>query len=347
MKRLLGGAVMAMAMMGQQCPPGQKDGGAPGEPAWQVVAEGTAVGGAVLSVWGASAQDVFLVGGSLGNGGESVVWHHDGTALQRLHPGGTETYWWVSGWDGTHVYMVGEHGRVTTYNGQSFQDLPRPLDVTLWGVQAFAADDVWVVGGSPGRHTSQPNDIVRHYNGTDWVEETLPGTPLGASLFKVWGTSAQDLYVVGEYGTLWHRSATGWVLQSADYSPALAQGTLFTVHGCDTGNVWAVGGNALLHQTGGVWAPHPEATVRGANGINCSAGAVTVVGFGGLKLRITDTGVQDATFDQPFGDMHAAWTDEGGNVWVVGGDWLSPARPGVDREGLLARFSAQPPPALQ
>jgi hypothetical protein len=320
------------------------DAGQPPVATWHAALEGEAVGGALLSVWGASPTDVWAVGGTLGNGGENVVLRYDGTRLTRVSPGGTHTWWWVAGSAANNVWMVGESGHATRWDGSAFVAHDVPLNVTLWGVWTDAPDNVWVVGGTPGGGAGRPNDVVFHWDGSAWTQETLPGVPRNASLFKVWGTSSTDLYAVGEFGTIWHREGTTWTLESATYAPPLATGTLFTVWGCDAANVFAVGGSAILHRTAAGWAKTSATMAGGANGVTCANNVVQVVGFGGLKLRGEGETWTDQSFASPFGDMHASWADGAGNIWAVGGDWLSPARNGVVRDGLLARYSVTAPP---
>jgi len=212
------------------------------------------------------------------------------------------------------------------------------LDTTLWGAMAFSANDVWAVGGMPGRPSGAPNDVVLHYNGTQWTQEVLPGTARNVALLKVWGTSAEDLYVVGERGTIWHRSAAGWELQSALHSPALADGTLFSVHGCSATELYAAGGNTLLKSNGMAWEKLTEPALRVANGLSCGAGRLTVVGFSGLKVRREGAATLDDTRTQPFDNLHAAWTAPNGDIWVVGGDWVSSSTAGSVREGVIGRY---------
>jgi hypothetical protein len=93
-------------------------GGSMAPPAWQTVLDGQDLDGVVLSVWGSAPGDVYAVGGPLGNEGfETLAVHFDGAAWQRLHPDGSETYWWVAGSGPSDVWMVGEKGRITHWDG--------------------------------------------------------------------------------------------------------------------------------------------------------------------------------------------------------------------------------------
>lgn len=310
----------------------------PDKPGWQVVAEGTQVGGPILSAWGAGGNHLILVGGPVGNGSESLVYRWDGSTVSRLHPGGTETFWWTSGTSPNDVWMVGEHGRITHFDGTNFQDHTRPVDATLWGVIAFAANDVWAVGGMPGRGSAMPNDLVFHFDGTSWARETLPGEARNTALLKTWGTSSNDLYVVGERATIWHRTAAGWTLESALDNPPLATGTLFSVHGCSGDDVYAAGGESLLHRTNGRWSKVALTNATFINGVSCGPGRVVLAGFGGFKMRILDSGTVDESDSRPFADLHGVWNDSEGGSWVVGGDWTSHATNGATREGAIARW---------
>jgi hypothetical protein len=320
----------------------REDGGTSSAAAWQVLHQSEDVGGPILAVWGWDASHLIMVGGSVGNGGESLVYRYDGANLQRLHPGGTQTYWWTHGTGPNDVWMVGERGRITHFDGTTFRDDPVVVDTTLWGVMAFAPNDVWAVGGTTGRMDPMfPHDLVLHFDGTSWTRETLPGAPRNVALLKTWGTSANDLYVVGEAGTLWHRTATGWTAELDGITPRLANGTLFSVHGCGTDDVYAAGGTTLLHRSNGAWARLPVIEGGFGNAVGCTAAQkALVIGFGGMKLRV-DATAPSATEDTllpPFADLHGVWTAPDGTVWVTGGDWLSQASPGAPREGVVARY---------
>jgi len=325
MKRLL----LAAMFLGCSSEPADP----PGPPQWKTVLE-PQLDRALLSVWG-TGNDVFAVGGSLGNGLPSLALRYDGKQWRELSPGGTETFWWVNGTSASDVWMVGENGRIAHFDGSAFQPHMSGTTATLWGVIAFSANDVWAVGGTPGGGTAKPNDVVLHFDGSAWRAETLPDTPLGRSLFKVWGTSASDLYVVGEAGTIWHRKGTSWLLES---KTPLATGTLFTAWGCSANEVWAVGGNDVLRSDGTSWSRVTVDLSSQVNGVSCANGNVAIVGFGGLKQRLVSGKWIDEFAVEPFADLHAVWAAPNGDFWAVGGNWISGPSPGKPRRGVVARF---------
>jgi hypothetical protein len=319
--------------------PVPSDGGAGGgndAAAWQVVLDKGDLDRAVLSVWGSGPSDVYAVGGPLGNGQETLALRFDGAAWKELHPGGAETFWWVSGSGPDDVWMVGEKGRITRWDGSSFTAHASGTTATLWGVWAASKTDAWAVGGTPEGDPAAPDDVVLHWDGSAWTPVALPDPPLGRALYKVWGTSSDDLYVVGEYGTIWHKKGPTWALES---DPPLASATLFTVAGCSASEVYAVGNFDVLRSDGAAWQKLDVALTNGVNGVACgAAGEVVLVGNGGSKQRLVDGAWIDEFDVPPYADLHATWADGAGALWAVGGNFVTMAMPGAPREGVVARF---------
>jgi hypothetical protein len=318
------------------CP---KDDAPPEEspPTWKTVLDQPALDRAVLSLWGTGSRDVFAVGGPLGNGQETLALHFDGDAWTELHPGGTSTFWWVNGSSSNDVWMTGTEGRIAHWDGKTFKDYASGTAATIFGVIAFAPNDAWCVGGTPEGGTAKPNDVVLHYDGTQWTPEVLPGAPLGRTHFKVWGTRSSDLWVVGEATTIWHRAGTTW---SRVDTTKLGGATLRTVTGCAVNDVWAVGDRSVLHFDGTVWSAALSGLFADVNGVAClGVGSTAIVGSGGSKQRLVD-GKWIDEFDQPPPtDLHGAWADvASGAYWAAGGDFASGPSPGTARRGVIARF---------
>lgn len=339
-KGLFAAAFVALIAASAGCPSGDGTGGSgggggPSGPAWQSVYSATDLGGAVLSAWGSSPEDVYLVGGPLGNGGTAVVAHYGKAGWKKLNPGGEDSYWWVTGTGANDLWMVGEKGRITHYDGGAFVEHQRPTTATLWGVWAASPNDVWAVGGTPGGGLGAPNDLVFHWDGASWSQVPLPA-PAGKSLNKVWGTSSQDLYAVGEAGAIWHKKGDTWVNEG---DPPLAQGNLLTVYGCSATDVYAVGGSDVLHSDGTTWTKVDVALSSAVNGVTCSpSGEVLITGFGGSKQRLVGGKWVDEFDVEPFGDFHGAWADSEGSFWIAGGDFVTKASPGKARKANIGRY---------
>jgi hypothetical protein len=319
-----------------------RDGGpdaAPDAPvaSWHTVLQGLKP--ALLCVWGTSPDDVFAVGGPRGNGTPSAVLHYDGHGWRDLAPGGTETFWWAHGTSDQDVWVVGENGRIAHWDGASFVEHSSGTTATLYGVWAVAANDVWAVGGTPEGGTQQRNDVVLHFDGARWTPWHLPQT-LGRAFFKVWGTGADNLYVVGEAATIWHGVGGAWTLES---NPA--RSNLTTVAGCGPNEVYAVGGRDVLRSDGTTWTPVDVTLTNDVSGVACaSSGNVVLVGSGGLKLRMVAGSWHDDFGAEPFNtELHGAWADPTGAYWAAGGDYISSPQPGAPRLGVIGYYGTSVP----
>lgn len=292
----------------------------------------------VLAAWGGGGE-VWFAGGDLGVGGTGpLAGRWDGTRFEELDTGQPNSLWWVWGApDGSAIWMVGERGTVLRRVGDRFEVVPSGTEATLFGVWGSSADDVWIVGGTPG--PDEPDkDLVLHWDGATLAREPLPA-PRGTALLKVWGSGPADVWVTGEGGTLWHRGATGWTDRSAEIGTAYS---LFSVHGCGADDVWVTGGRSIARWDGANWqaVPEAEALVGGsATGVACGPTAVAVVGAGGLKLRFDKASAtwSDETLAEPWGaDFHGTWVSAEGDIWAVGGNYTSPATSIDRRTGVIA-----------
>jgi hypothetical protein len=238
---------------------------------------------------------------------------------------------------------VGEHGRITHWDGATFTELPSGTDATLYGVWAAAPNDAWAVGGTPDQPTSA-NDVVLHWDGSSWKAQAMP-VAKHVAFFKVWGPGSDDIYVVGEAGVIWHR--TGGVFRRE--GEGIATGRLTTVAGCSPTEVYAVGGRDLLVSNGGGWsrAPvDPLSIVNDLNGVSCDHGRVVVVGGGSLKLRLVAGRWESDFGSPPLSDLHGAWVDPTGALWGVGGQFLASPRANATRRGVIGRFTDDAAPAV-
>jgi hypothetical protein len=312
---------------------------APAPLEWTPVLEN--LDGALLSIWGTSERDVWTVGGPLGNSGfESLVMRFDGDVWRRAQTGGAETDWWVHGTGPNDVWLVGEKGRITHWDGTKFEERTSGTTATLFGVWAAAPNDAWAVGGVPDQ-PDQPNDVVLHWDGTSWKPETLPEQKKVA-LFKVWGPSKDDVYIVGEAGLVWHRTNGAWKREAE----GVANGRLTTVNGCSATDIIAVGGRDLLTSDGTTCKRSDAVLVNDVNGVACAApgasphawGRAVIVGGGSLKLRLVGDQWESDFGSKPFADLHGAWVDPTGAFWGVGGGFNDSPRPAVSRHGVVARF---------
>lgn len=304
--------------------------------------------GALLSVHGTSATDVWTVGGAHPDAtgadgrGPANALHFDGATWTQLDlagagvPDGTDL-WWVHAFDDGTVMIAGEGGTILRRapGASLFETMPTPGTGTVFGLWGPTPTDVWAVGGLGGS-----SGFVWRFDGAGWVDVPLPAGHSGAAVFKVWGTAADDVWLCGLMGTLmrWDGSALAMVASPSSRS-------FFTIH-TDGDGVVAVGGagSGVVIEAGpdGVFADVTPDLAAQMNGVWLTGdGGGWAVGFQAEMLRRSAAG-EWASHDPGLfvgHDLHAVWVDPGGGVWAVGGEILSePLTDGV----LLHRGSAIP-----
>lgn len=296
----------------------------------------------LLSAWGPSLDELWLVGGGLGSPGDALVLSHTAEGWREHATGTTDTFWWVWGTGQDDIFFVGVNGTIAHYDGTVVSAMVSPTSATLYGVWGSGPSDVWAVGGDPLRMGE--TDVVLHYDGSTWTQVALPD-PAGGALFKVWGAAADDVWVVGQGGAMFHYDGAAWAAVDSTVPT-----TLFTVYGRARDDIWAVGGSppTLLHYDGSAWTRQENPGLAGTlTGVSVAQnGAVLVVGSNGAKWRRTPEGEWFDEFDvPPYRDLHGAWlSPDGRHGVVVGGNYNSP--PASLRVGVVAYHGNQPPTGM-
>ena len=318
---------------------GSLDGGAPDAGptptrSWSVVQEG--LPGALLSV--TFFGDMGYAVGADDAMGPMVLRRDGGDTWARVLTGATGDLWWIAA-DGTDALLVGEAGLMLAHTPGTdvFDPLPVITDKTLFGV--WAADDgtAWSVGGDIRGDVDRGVLLVRR-GGTWQVDDTAPVELYSdVLLFKVWGTSSSDVWVVGERGRMLHYDGSAWA--------RIESGTtarLLTIHGSATDGPIAVGGlsnGVILEWDGAAFTDHAPEFIPPYNGVRVlSDGQAFAVGNNGLLS--TRAGGEWTVEEAPPTnlDLHAVTVEADGTAWAVGGAISSPA---LDR-GVLLRFSETP-----
>ncbi len=272
--------------------------------------------GALLSIGGTAADDVWSVGADAG-GGPGVL-HFDGTGWEQIDVASGGDLWWVFPRGPDEAWAVGAGGRVVHIEGDAETVAVVDDAVTLFGIWGAADDDLWTVGAElaigPG------GGRLYHYDGATWTAQTLPESAANAAqLYKVWGRSADDVWVVGAGGLTLHFDGASWT-----HVPTDASVPLFTVNGDGT-DTWAVGGlnsATILHHDGAGWTNESPDFAPQVNGVWANGDEPVACGQQtSIFRRIDGTWVRDESEPQePFLDYHACWVDPDGGQWFVGGN---------------------------
>ncbi len=259
-----------------------------------------------LSTWAPDEAYVFVVGGEPASGDGAGDDSGRGVALRRVGkswvsdplPAGTGLLNWVFGFSTVNAWAVGEGGVILHYEGEQWTKQTSPTTESLWGVWGATEDDLWAVGGG-GREGDLP--VLIHYDGTTWENVVVPALERAQvrAFFKVWGVSADQVYVVGQQGVVLHWNGESWVEINVGTSDDLIAlwGTTTSPSGDSeegTVRVAMVGGRSngvVVYGEGTAsemtWQARTLEAVPGLNGVWMAGSTVCVAGQRGTVGEIT------------------------------------------------------------
>lgn len=231
-----------LASCGGKVDPGASTGSAPSDlPPLDPACDGCYVVNAALA--GDSASELF-VAGYITDTNETFLREYDGNVwiTYRLS-GGPEfvDLLWGSRATGLYGAIGASLGR---FDFDRFQFGPREVDASsVWGSGAsdvFAAD----------------LDVVHHFDGTTWRDET-PGTE---HLRAVSGTSANDVVTVALHGRLARFDGRAWQVLAGTFDDqplhhvwSRAPGDVYAIAGTDGADNGGTGGGLVAHHDGFAW----------------------------------------------------------------------------------------------
>jgi hypothetical protein len=205
---------------------------------------------AVNDLWGTSAT--FVVG--VGNSG--LVLSNMGTGWHKQIVDSASSYGAVAGAGPSDVWAVGDVS-FAHWNGSLWSQVPAPAGANgnpFYAVWLSAPGEGWAVG---------EEGVYAQLAAGAW---TFVGHASNGYAYRgVWGSSAQDVYVVGNGHSIAgvgnpllirHYDGTAWTDLSGTVDPSHAMGPLNAVWGSDATHVWAVGENGnVIFWNGTLWAP--------------------------------------------------------------------------------------------
>lgn len=239
---------------------------------WLPITSGTSQH--LWGVHGTSSSDVWIVG----EGG--TILHWDGAAWTSVPTNTAAAFWSVQAPSASEVLVSGNSGAIWRFDGTSWQRQPLLFTLqSLNGIDVSATGKVWVVGS---------NDVLARRSAGAW--EPFFSVPVGGNVHSVWaagadevfmsgdgyvfregpdggrdsfvsgasmwdlhGSSASDVWGVGNAGRVARWDGTPWSLVDAGTTQALS-----AVHSFSPNDVHAVGGTRL-HFDGTSWTEHPVA----------------------------------------------------------------------------------------
>ena len=247
----------------------------PGGSSWTPMVSGTAV--TLLHVTGTSPTNVFAATENTCSAQDCAmsILHYDGAAWSsQLTDFGRINDFWAAA-DGqvfaARVGPIDQPISILHYNGQGWSSpAAQPAfpseETTLNGIWGSSPTDVYAVGywiSSSGNSFG----YILHFDGAQWSEMAIANADKGnfLHLTDVWGSSATDVYAIGEYqpedselsdfrGVILHYDGQAWteVFRQADTDLKHIWGTAAT-------DVYVTGAQgqtgAIWHYDGQQWAP--------------------------------------------------------------------------------------------
>ncbi|MGO9913281.1 MAG: beta strand repeat-containing protein [Isosphaeraceae bacterium] len=151
-----------------------------------------ATAGTLNAVTAISPTDVWAVGGT---GSADLIENFNGTSWSIVQapspPTAHPSLSGISAVSPTDIFAIGGNGKgnfpqILQFNGTTWTSLANlPTGIAVTAIDAISATDVWTVGGGS----------IWNFNGTSWTEVA---SGLGGDLFAISGSSANDIYAVGE-----------------------------------------------------------------------------------------------------------------------------------------------------
>lgn len=293
-------------------------------PDWSVVQEEAAWW---MNVVARADDDRWIVGGTPQKG---RILRYDGAAFTEVaHGADVPLLNWVHAFEGGGLIVVGNAGAILeSSDDETWTASTAPTDQDLWGVWGGASSDVWAVGGK-GQAEGQAA-VLHRAGGSAFEVADVPKLqrPGVNAWFKVWGSSASDVYIVGQNGGVLH-----WNGSALEELHVGANVDLIAVWGTGPDRVAIVGGrnNGVVALWNGTeWRTLELAPIGGLNGVWMRGQTVHAVGLFGTAATIdfaSGTATDVVVDTEGDVDLHAVHGSPGGILTAVGGNFISPNGP--------------------
>ncbi|MFV8753617.1 hypothetical protein ACNOYE_23940 [Nannocystaceae bacterium ST9] len=291
------------------------------EGGWERVWQADESQGALMSVWGSSPDEVYVVGGQP-DPQQGTVLRFDGSQwMPEQLPVDTPMLHWVYGVD-DRVWAVGRLGAILVREGEVWTAEASPSDRILWGIWGASADELWAVGGDGV--SDAPVLLRREGASESWTQVDLPALSVDThGLFKIWGSAADDVWIVGDVGASLHWDGSEWTDHSTSDNI-----DLISLWGTPSEGIVAVGGRAsgrIVRLGGASWSGETLES-PGLNGVWVDpSGPITVVGNMGTIFSLAPGGFEVTPEDSGTAlVLHATFGFAGGPRYAVGGSLLAP-----------------------
>jgi hypothetical protein len=276
--------------------------------AWTAITlPAAATGRSLTAIHGLSGSNIRVTG----EFGTVIRWNGTAWAMETISSSVVYELNTVFNLDATHAW-VGGYRYFCPWNGTTWSPLAFPSSSPLYTTSflsswASGPEDVWV-GAQQGlfiHYAKDPKGTLAWQNVQSPVTTPING---------ISGSSATNVWAVGDSGTVMHNDGTGW---SAGRSGMQAGWN--GVWGTSDLNIWAVGGGGTIARwNGGAFSMVPSGVTTALHGVGGSSSSnAWAVGENGMILRWNGSKWASVTSGVPT-NLYAVTALSGQDAWAVG-----------------------------
>ncbi len=289
-----------------------RPGWAAGTMDWQTVDLPVAAGTHLAAIWGSGPANIFVVGD------HGTIVHFDGVTWTKMTSGTTQMLYAVWGAAANDVFVVGDAGTIRHYDGAHWSPMANDVLEPFYGVWGSGPADVYAVGST---------GTVAHYDGTSWSSRVYRINNSTPALSAIWGTAANNIYVVGSVlvmgageaprVTILHYDGAAWyTMATTTAEPLLA------VWGSGSNNIVAAGNRGVIVRFDGAdWAAEDSGVAYWLEGVwGTSASNIYAVGgysTTGAKILHYDGSAWSQVYSDDLDILFGVWGSGPGNIYAT------------------------------
>lgn len=162
--------------------------------------------------------------------------------------------------------------------------------------------------------TTVPVSFVPRLCSSAGVCQYNPLPTLSSTLYKAWGSGAQDAWAVGNSGTLLHYDGVAWTAVASGTPNALTE-----IHGTSATDAWAAGTiGTVLHYDGKQWMPATlPVTTYSVSSLFSFGANDTWAGTFGAVWRWNGTAWTNTSAGLPSETVYALWGTSSSDLWAA------------------------------
>jgi len=286
-------------------------------------------GGSIRSIWGSDDDDVWVLAGSNPFHWDGERWQEQMLPVSDHLLSRSYEFHDLFGTRTGHLWAVGDGGQIL------YRENSEATDLNVGGDADSDADtDADSDSDSDSDIDTDTDSDTDPDTDTDTFSAacsaegrtcsrdgwcTLSNTLTTNSLYDLWGTSASNIWAVGDKGQILHWDGLAWSPQDCPYVD-----TLNSIWGADENNVWAVGQDKhwmseILRYDGVEWTREPAPDVNGLRAVwGQDEDNAWAVGYGTILRYDGQTWTDESLGYQQI--YYGTWGTSADDIWISGSE---------------------------